>query len=202
MVSFGAFPMKDLLIQAAELDQLFRQKGWRYCFIGGIAIQQWGEPRLTSDMDVTLLTGFGEEESYVDELLSKYEARIPDARSFALQNRVLLLRNSQGTGMDVALGALPFEVLAVDRAHDVEFQPAVFLRTCTAEDLIVMKAFANRGGDWVDVRTILVRQGVRKLDWDHILRELSPLCELKEEPDIVERLIRLKRDISASEPAS
>jgi len=97
--------MKDLILQAAELDQFFRSKEWRYCFIGGIAIQEWGEPRLTSDMDVTLLTGFGGEEVYIDELLSHYEGRIPNARSFALQNRVLLLRSIKEPGP--GLGGYP-----------------------------------------------------------------------------------------------
>lgn len=192
--------MKDLVLQAAELDRLFREKGWRFCFIGGIAIQQWGQPRLTDDMDVTLLTGFGGEEPFVDELLRRYETRVPNAREFALRNRVLLLRNKQGTGMDVALGALPFEESAVERAVDVEFQPGVFLRTCTAEDLIVMKAFADRGSDRVDLRTILVRQGTKKLDWKYIRRQLAPLCKLKEQLEIVDRLDALRREIAASEP--
>ena len=49
------------------------------------------------------------------------------------------------------------------------------------------KAFANRFLDWADIERILMRQG-EKLDTDLIVRELTPLAELKEEPEIVERL--------------
>ena len=33
-------------------------QGWRFCFVGGLALQRWGEPRVTEDVDLTLLTGF------------------------------------------------------------------------------------------------------------------------------------------------
>jgi hypothetical protein len=53
--------------------------------------------------------------------------------------------------------------------------------------LIVFKAFADRGQDWVDIENILVRQG-RKLDWRYVLTQLKPLVDLKEAPQILDRL--------------
>ena len=51
------------VLEAAEEVQAFCLKqGWRLCFIGGVALQRWGEPRLTQDAGLTLLTGFGNEE--------------------------------------------------------------------------------------------------------------------------------------------
>ena len=73
------------------------------------------------------------------------------------------------------------------------------MRICSAEDLLVMKAFASRPLDWNDVRGILVRQGTRKLDWRYIREELTPLCELKEEPEILRRLEALRKEVGASE---
>jgi len=185
--------MKDLIIQAAELDKQFREQKWRYCFIGGIAVQHWGEPRLTKDMDVTLLTGFGQEEPYIEMLLEKYEARIAGAFQFALENRVLLLKNREGTGIDIALAGLPFEEQAVNRAKLIEFAPNVFLRTCSAEDLVVMKAFAGRPTDWNDVSTICARQGAKGIDWRYIREHLAPLCELKGTPEILDQLETIRQ---------
>lgn len=192
--------MTDLVQQARDLQTLLETQGWRFCFIGGIAIQRWSEPRLTKDMDLTLLTGFGKEQPFVDFLLQHFDSRISDAREFALTNRILLLRNEHGTGIDIALGALPFEEEAVDRAQELEYMPGVALRTCTAEDLLVMKAFASRAIDWNDVRGILVRQGTRKLDWSYIRRQLQPLCDLKEAPEIMTQLEGLRKEVAASEP--
>ena len=103
--------MVDLVAEAARLDQFLQSLGWRFCFIGGLAVQHWGEPRLTRDLDVSLLTGFGEEASYVDALLGVYSPRIAGARDFALARRVLLLRSDGGVGIDVSLAALPYEEL-------------------------------------------------------------------------------------------
>jgi len=51
----------------------------------------------------------------------------------------------------------------------------------------VLKAFAGRGQDWVDVERIIVRQA-GKLDWNYIREQLGPLAELKETPEILDRL--------------
>ena len=50
--------MRDLFRLADEIQSFCRDRGWRFCFIGGIALQRWGEPRLTGDIDLTILTGF------------------------------------------------------------------------------------------------------------------------------------------------
>lgn len=189
--------MNELTRLALELQRFCEVRSWRFCFIGGITVQHWGEPRFTSDVDLTLLTGFGGEEPYVDALLAAYPTRIPSARQFALENRVLLLTSSEGIGIDIALGALPFESDAVDRSRLVELESDAHLRLCSAEDLIVMKCFANRPMDWHDVRGVVLRQRPETLDWSYIVSSLAPLCEVKEEPEIVHRLTRLRAELSA-----
>jgi hypothetical protein len=178
---------------AADLQRRCEERGWRFCLIGGVALQRWGEPRETIDVDVTLLTGFGHEEGFIRVLLGWYAARVPDPLAFALANRVLLLQAVSGVGIDVALGGMPFEESAVARATPYEFAPGVFLLTASAEDLIVMKAFAARPQDWVDVEGIVIRQG-EQLDWDYIEQHLRPLVVLKEEPEILGHLARIRAD--------
>jgi len=109
---------------------------------------------------------------------------------------VLLLRVASGVGLDVALGGLPFEESAVNRATPFTYLAGLSLITCTAEDLIVMKAFAARPKDWLDVEGIIVRQTGR-LDWAYVNRHLHPLAELKGAPAILEDLDRRRRDFEA-----
>ena len=111
-----------------------------------------------------------------------------------MERRVLLLQSAKGVGIDVALGGLPFEASLVQRASLFVYPPDVPLLTCSAEDLVVMKTFSGRGQDWVDVERILIRQ-VSKLDWLYILTQLEPLVELKEAPELLERLKRLRSEI-------
>ena len=83
--------MRDLVRAAFQVQKVLDQRRWKYCFIGGIAVQKWGQVRFTDDIDLALFTGFGNEELYIDKLLASFDARIPNPRGFALQNRVLLL---------------------------------------------------------------------------------------------------------------
>ena len=93
------------------------------------------------------------------------------------------------------MGALPFEESAVTRARDEELLPGLRLRLCTAEDIIVFKAFAGRILDWRDVEMTIVRQGESALDWTYIVESLRPLVELKETPETLVQLEDLRRSV-------
>jgi hypothetical protein len=134
-------------------------------------------------------TGFGGEEPVIQTLLENFEPRVADAAPFAKASRVLLIRAPSGVGLDIALGGLRFEEDAANRASEFEFPGDVRLRTCTAEDLVVMKAFAARAKDWLDVEGIIIRQS-GKLDWSYVESQLQPLVELKGAPDILAELER------------
>ncbi len=181
----------DLFAVARDVQDFCDAQGWQSCFIGGIAVQRWSEPRVTRDVDLTLLTGFGQESSFVGTLLARYDARATDAHQFALRSRVLLLASPGGVGIDISLGALPFEHLVVERATPFEFAPGVALRTCSAEDLMVMKLFALRPIDVRDAEGLAVRHG-KTLDWPYIQEQLTPLAEAKEEPEILRQLSRIR----------
>ncbi len=151
---------------------------------------------MTNDVNLTLLTGFGNETEFLETLLQKYQSRRSDAVDFALRNRVLLLQSSNNIGIDIALGALFFEEHAVARASYFEYLPNIRLKTCSAEDLIALKAFANRLQDWADIENVIIKQ--KKLNWDYINSELPPLAEAKYEPEILVKLENLRRQISKS----
>ena len=166
--------MNCLTKAATEICRFMSDNSWEFCIIGGLALQRWGEPRTTMDVDITLVTGWGEEAPYVDALLDGFDSRMPDARTFALENRILLLRSTNGKDIDVALGALPFEHEMVRRAVPVEFAPGTMFPCCSAEDLFVMKAFAGRPRDWIDAESIVARQTT--LDTSYIIEQLSALA--------------------------
>ncbi len=186
--------MNEVIRAAAELQDVCDANGWRYCFIGGLAVLRWGEARETVDVDLTLLTGFVDETAYVSTLMAQFEPRRDDAAEFARANRVLLLRARSGVGLDIALGGLPFEESAVQRSSAFRFPPDTVLRTCSAEDLIVFKAFADRPKDWVDVDGVIIRQS-GQLDWGYVRTHLAPLAELKDAPEIMDRLEKRRVDL-------
>lgn len=182
------------LTAALDLQAWCARRGWSFCFIGGIAIQRWGEPRFTKDADMTLLTNISDDAEFADALLAEFEPRYPDMREFALRSRILLLRHASGVPLDIALGALDFERRSVARASAWEVRPGQKLVTCSAEDLLVHKVFAGRPLDWKDAEGIIARQG-KSLNRPQVFAELEVLAEFKETVDFISPLQRLFREI-------
>ena len=87
-----------------------------------------------------------------------------------------------------SLGSVCIRTVGRRTHQKVQIKPGIRLRLCTAEDLIVYKAFANRPLDWIDIEGIIARQTKSKLDWKYVFTQLTPLAGLKEEPEILPKL--------------
>ena len=177
---------------ALELQRFLDREGFKFCFIGGIVVQRWGEPRMTDDVDLTVYLPFGEEKKAAKRILARYQSRHPDPLQFVLQARILLLQDIWGSNIDLSLGGMPFEESMIERSSDWVIPGGGSIRTCGTSDLIILKAFANRPRDWEDIRCVLLRSE-SKLDWPLIETELTQLANLKEEPEIVEQLQALRK---------
>ncbi|MCC6809091.1 MAG: hypothetical protein IT381_16810 [Deltaproteobacteria bacterium] len=180
----------DLFTAASEVEAACRAERLTHCFIGGIAVIRWGIPRVTRDLDVSVMAGFGGERAIVTALMRHFAERIAGAAGFAEANRVLLLKTAGGIEIDASLAALPFEEEMFRRASTFAPVAGVSLTTCSAEDLIVMKAFAARPRDWSDVEGVIKRQA--GLDWTYVDAMIPPLAELKPEVDVLGTLARLR----------
>lgn len=179
--------MITLFNAALELQDDLESKNLPFCFIGGLAVIRWGEIRLTNDIDITLLCGFGNEQELAQQVLKSFKPRISDPVSFAITNRVLLVTSSGGIQVDISLSGLEFEEAMIKRSTYFEMSQGVKLKTCTAEDLIVMKAFSNRPKDWNDIEGI-VKRNTGALDTKFIMTQVRPFVKIKEDPRITSRL--------------
>lgn len=188
--------MKKLVSTAKLFQSYCESNALPFCFIGGLALQAHGEPRVTLDVDATVYTGFERDDETISLLLRGFEPRRPDAAQFAQLNRVLLLKSSDEVGIDVALAGLAYEKDVIDRAKPVEYLPGVALRICMAEDLIVLKAFANRRRDWADIEGVIRRQK-SNLDWIYIESALEPLAVATDRPELVDMLRQLRVELSS-----
>jgi hypothetical protein len=182
--------MSPLLAAASEIQTYLQAERLAFCFIGGLALQRWGEPRFTRDIDLTLLCAYGQEAVMAGRLAARFKPRVSDATAFAVENRVLPLSSAGGVPLDIALGAIPFEERSVARATPFDFG-GVALHTCSAEDLVVMKAFAGRDRDWADIESVCLRRG-SVLDWSQIIEELTPLAALRDPAAIFARLNKFR----------
>jgi len=136
---------------------------------------------------MTVLTRIERDEECIKDLIGKFALWFPNSVEIAHHSRVLFLKHENGIRMDVALGTMEFEERAIERATWWTSDEGVKLFTCSAEDLIVHKAYAARDRDWADVDSVLSVQGGR-LNVAQILRDLAPLTLLKEDSGIIPKL--------------
>jgi len=164
-----------------------------FLFYWRLAVLRWGEIRMTQDIDLCLLCGYGNEEVYIRTLLDVFESRIENTFDFAKTNRVLLLYASNGVSIDITFSGLPFENEMIKRATPFNFNNNCKLLICSAEDLIILKVFAGRAKDWMDVEGIVMRQG-ENLNSDYIIEHLSRFQDVKDMQDSLTKFNKLLED--------
>lgn len=187
--------MTRLILDAALVQQFIEAQGWDFFFIGGLAVQIWGEPRLTKDIDLTVFTNLSDEKGLIDRVLREYKPKFHDAGEFALSNRVLPVTTANGIGVDFTLAGLADFSEPLSRASYQDFGDGTLLKICSPEDLVIMKTLAGRPRDWPDVEAVLIKQ--RQLDWEYIGASIAALSEYRYEEDLLEKqkhLMKLRRE--------
>lgn len=177
--------------QAAwEVHLFLRGRGLDYAIIGGVAVQVWGDPRLTRDVDLTAAVPLDQpSQVFIQQVLERFPARLEDALDFARRNRVILVTASNGCPVDISMGLPGYEDEVMRRSVEVELEPGKAVRFCSAEDLIVHKAIAGRPQDVRDIEGIIYRQRDR-LDADYIRSWLKIFAELLEDQQVTDRFER------------
>ncbi|MBM3457714.1 MAG: hypothetical protein FJX77_04185 [Armatimonadetes bacterium] len=171
----------------AAVQALIDHLGGRGVIIGGVAMGLLGSGRTTEGVDAVVLWSDQEPVRLIAAAAAcGLEPRVDSAAEFAATSRVLLLRHSgSGIGVDISLGSLPFEEAMVAAATRVQ-AGTLTLSIPRAEDLVVMKAIANREKDLLDIAAVL--KANPNLDREAILAQVQALAELLEAPEIVRDL--------------
>ena len=168
---------------ALEVHEFFQNIGAEYAIIGGMAVQFWGEPRFTQDIDLTVSAPLDGLEEFVQRILDVFTPRIEDALTFAKKNRIVLVEASNNYPLVIALGLPGYEDEVMRRTVEYELSPEKVVLLCSAEDLVVHKAVAGRAQDIHDIEGIVFRQG-KKLDIEYIRLWLSEFATITNNPDL------------------
>ena len=177
-------PIGDRHIAALQsLRAALEEHHLKGVLIGGAAVSLIAEPRFTRDVDVLVIFDTAE----LPELLHDLERHqlvplFPDMLEFARASRVAPLKHTPtGIIVDVALGCMPFEAEVIERANLAPDASIGFLLP-TPEDLIVLKAIANRPKDQEDIRNIATVYP--NLDRERIKYWVTHYAALLEAPEL------------------
>ena len=144
---------------------------------------------MTRDIDVCLLTGFGNEKKYIKSILENFKTRIKKPLEFAIENRVLLIKTSNNVPIDISLSAIEYEKEVIQNSSYYKFPGNCRLKTCSLNDLIILKAFADRNKDWSDIESIILRNK-KSIDKTYILKKLSLFEQIKPDSFIKDKFIK------------
>lgn len=169
---------------AREVVSFLEATGTPYVIIGGLAVQHWGDPRTTRDVDITVMVSADAADKFLEKATQQFQPRMEEAIDFARRSRVLLLRAGNGIPIDLSLGIPGYEEEVMRRATTITWPDGNPIRLIGCEDLIIHKCVAGRPRDLEDVRGILQRQR-SKVDIEYIRRWLGEFAALVPERDVI-----------------
>ncbi len=161
-----------------------------------------GRPRATRDIDALASV---QDDTWPDLLESARKhgivPRIEAPLEFARRTRVLLLRHIESAiDIDMILGKLPYELEAISRAdtHDLG---GVHVKLPQVEDLLIMKAIAQRPQDLRDIEGLLDVHPGTNLDRVHQwVQEFSTAMAMPDLLHTFEQLLDQRKARQSSEP--
>jgi hypothetical protein len=174
--------VNPLLPPLAAVQRLLARFEERGLVIGGVAVSVMGKPRFTADVDAILILSIDDLPRLIDAAQQEgLVPRLSDAKDFARQHRMLLLRHeASDVNVDISLGMLPFEEEAVARGSVHELG-TVSIRLPTVEDLVIFKAVAHRPKDLLDIQTLIeIHPDLDRKRIKHWVREFAKAFEMPE----------------------
>jgi len=129
-----------------------------YMVIGGQAVQLYGEPRMTRDIDLTL--GLGSEGlDRVVEVCGRCGLKpLPATPAEFVRETMVLPALDERTGIrvDFIFSVTEYERQAIGRSRSVELD-GVSVRFATVEDVVIHKLLAGRPRDLEDARGVVTK---------------------------------------------
>lgn len=147
----------DSLLGALEaLTTVLQHAGVPCVIVGGIAASLLGRPRFTRDIDALVDVDEARWPAIIEAgRPAGIRPRIDDVLDFARRSRVLLLRHEPSQiEIDVILSGLPFERSVVASGQPRSLRNIV-VRLPRVEDLMIMKAVAQRPQDLLDLEGLI-----------------------------------------------
>lgn len=179
---------------AWEVHQVLTNLGFPYAIIGGMAVQEWGDPRFTKDIDLTILAPLEDLEGTIETILSHFTSRVDDPLDLAIRSRMIVVQATNGYPIDMSLGVPGYEEEVMRRSVSYKLASGKEVRLCSAEDLIIHKAVAGRPQDIRDIEGVIFRQR-RELDHKYIHHWLTIFSDILETSEVLERFERPYRKL-------
>jgi predicted nucleotidyltransferase len=181
--------MNKLIGALKPIIDFLESRSIPYMLIGGLASSIYGQPRQTFDIDIKIVMDEGKMPSFVEDLRA-IAVIVPENPEDFVQQTAVLPVDIDDVRIDLIVAGLPYERDAVLRAVEYDFH-GIDLKVATAEDIIIQKSISHRDRDWSDIKEIIHNQSGH-LEWNYILEHVQALSEFLTEPEMVDKIKRMK----------
>lgn len=151
--------MPSIIDALFKLLRLLNKTKIPYMLVGGLAVNYYGAPRATGDIDISLLASSEKFDDFLAALQKgKFVLRPKEIQMLTgISNHFLMFDPSNTYRIDCWLPKTNFELQALKRRKKITFAgKSTYLPT--AEDLILFKLIAGRSKDNEDLKWIVNRQ--------------------------------------------
>jgi Nucleotidyl transferase AbiEii toxin, Type IV TA system len=149
-----------------EVHRILDQHAIPHAFVGGLALNAWGIPRATFDIDLCVVLGPGEQPRLLEalrQLVWSVDETFQRGWRDQMAGIPVIHAHSPVEGalvrVDLMVADTPFLRSVIERRASVDLGPAS-VPVCSAADLVLFKVLADREKDRMDVRNVLTVQGV------------------------------------------
>ncbi len=177
----------------AALARALGRRRW-YLF-GAQAVNVYGRPRMTADVDVTVEIERARLPAFVAQLEREgFQLRVANAREFVKATSVLpFVHSSTGMPLDLVVAGSALERMFLDRAQPIDIG-GVVVPVISPGDLVVAKILAGRPKDLDDAAGVLRERG-RSID---VKAVRALLCEIEEALAQSDLIPALERAVTAA----
>lgn len=155
-----------------EIARCLANRQIPYMIVGGQAVLNYGEPRLTKDIDITVALPPDKFETVLNAVSETFAPLSGNLEDFVKKSWVLPVKHvATGTVLDITFTDTIFEKEAIAKGRKLDID-GVLVNFISPEHLIVEKIFAGRPKDLLDVENILNVQRL-KLDFNEIEEKLK-----------------------------
>ena len=178
--------MNPVSYQLKQISSLLSSIKVDYAVIGGVAVSVYSEPRLTMDIDVSILLAADRLGLFLKAAKRYGLTPIPAGiNKFVKATGVIPMgfsKNRIKGRCDFIIAQNALEYLTIKRARSKKLY-SVKVKLIRAEDLVIHKAVSDRPRDLEDARGILIRQG-DKLDMKYVSYWLKRIAEANHDPQL------------------
>jgi predicted nucleotidyltransferase len=187
--------MKKLYTSLQSFHRCLQSNKIDYAVIGGLAVAVWGEPRLTQDIDVKVMLSRDEAQRLLNAIEGEYKPFGDNPLEMLKENGILFVQDKHGVRLDIHLSDTLFDMEVIKRASNIEIEPGVVIKVCSAEDLIIYKMLSTRASDSRDFEGVVDYQG-DALDDGYIIEWLRQFETALDDSTLVDTYQR-KRNIKS-----